>query len=381
MLAKLNGLPILSGTLHEPVRGAWTARVEVDDDAAGGGFSGPVTLEVGDATFTGVAEGELADGRFVARIVGGKGGLKTDLAANYYHDARLRTVVDDILRSTGEALDESEPHTELDQAYVPRWARLKGDARLALSAVAKHLGGFWRVSRSGGVVLRVADPWTDLGTTVEVGRDDAAKTATLAPEDGPLARPGTVVNGRRVVDVTTHFDAQAMRQKVSHEDLSRSRSPGAAIMEAAARATRSERAYAQWYPARVVRQADDGSLELYPDDETLRGNGLTRVPLRHGLPGCSVELYENARVLLFFEGGLPTQPAAALFPGETRVKTVHLHADLIELGGGGAGFVALASKVDAQLKAISTTLGSVVSASFTKPYKPISVAASKVKAE
>lgn len=380
MQAKLNGRLVLEGEIHEPQRGAWTARVEVDDDQ--GALTGPVTLQLGSATFVGTAEGELAQGRYVARIVGGRAGLKKVLDARYYYAARLRTVVDDALRGAGEALDETEPHALLDARIVPRWARLRGEARLALSAVAQELGGFWRVSRAGGVVLRAEEPWSDLGKALEVSRDDASKSAVLAPEEGPVAQPGVVVNGRKVVDVVTTFDATSLRQKVAYEDLGRGRSPGSAIMEAAARATEASRAYAQWYPARVVRQAEDGSLELYPDDPKIRGNGLTHVPLRHGLPGCSVKLKSDARVLLFFEQGDPKMPAAALFPGEAGVDVIRLHAGTLELGGPNALLVAHAAKVEAELAAISETLISLTGqASFLTPYKPGKVGATKVKAE
>lgn len=381
MEASLNGLPIIEGEIHEPLRGAWTARVEVDDDV--GSIQGPARLVVGGVLFQGVAEGEASDGRFVARIVGGRGALKTQLDARYYYQARLRTVVDDILRAAGEQLDPDEPHLALNERFVQRWARLRGDARLALSEVAKALGGFWRVSRAGGVVLRVEDPWTDVGKVLEVARDDAAKSATIAPESAPVARPGTLVNGRRVVDVVTTFDAQELRQKVAYEDPRRARSAGAGIMEAAARATEAARAYSQWYPARVIAQAADGSLELYPDDETIRGNGLTHVPLRHGLPGCTVELGEGARVLLFFEGGAPTAPAAALFPGDAGVRAIRLHVgELLELGGDGARFPSVAELVDAEFAKIERTLGSLSGASFVTPYKRGgSTAASKVKVE
>jgi hypothetical protein len=65
------------------------------------------------------------------------------------------------------------------------------------------------------------------------------------------------------------------------------------------------------YPARVVSQGEDGSLELRPDDPRF-GPGLSRVPVR-GLPGVVARVKQGARVLLTWEGGNPKLPIATLF--------------------------------------------------------------------
>lgn len=66
------------------------------------------------------------------------------------------------------------------------------------------------------------------------------------------------------------------------------------------------------YPARVVSQGDDGTLDIKPDALKL-GAGLAMVPVRHGLPGVTVRVRPGARVLLGFEGGDITRPFAALW--------------------------------------------------------------------
>lgn len=65
------------------------------------------------------------------------------------------------------------------------------------------------------------------------------------------------------------------------------------------------------YPARVVAQHPDGTLEVQPDDARLAG--LARVPIRYGLPGVSATVEPGARVLLGFEGGDPSRPIATLW--------------------------------------------------------------------
>lgn len=65
------------------------------------------------------------------------------------------------------------------------------------------------------------------------------------------------------------------------------------------------------YPASVVVQHADGTLDLQPDDARLPG--VTGVPMRLGLPGVTVRVSAGARVLLGFEGGDPARPIATLW--------------------------------------------------------------------
>lgn len=67
-----------------------------------------------------------------------------------------------------------------------------------------------------------------------------------------------------------------------------------------------------WYPATVVSQGDDGTVDIRPDSRRF-GVGLAMVPIRHGLPGVSVRVRVGARVLLGFEGGDPQRPYCALW--------------------------------------------------------------------
>lgn len=61
-------------------------------------------------------------------------------------------------------------------------------------------------------------------------------------------------------------------------------------------------------------QGQTGSLlDVLPDDPDMAGRGLSGVPIRHGLPGCTVQVRTGARVLLAFENGDPTKPYVALW--------------------------------------------------------------------
>jgi hypothetical protein len=71
--------------------------------------------------------------------------------------------------------------------------------------------------------------------------------------------------------------------------------------------------YHRLYPATVQRQDTDGTLDLYPEDPAIQGTGLSKVRIRHGLPGVTVKVPTGANVLLGFENGDPAKPYAALW--------------------------------------------------------------------
>lgn len=69
--------------------------------------------------------------------------------------------------------------------------------------------------------------------------------------------------------------------------------------------------YQALYPARVLKDHGDMTLDLRPDLAALPE--LERVPLRLPVPGAFVKVRPGARVLLAFERGDPSQPAAHLW--------------------------------------------------------------------
>jgi hypothetical protein len=92
--------------------------------------------------------------------------------------------------------------------------------------------------------------------------------------------------------------------------------------------------YFALYPAKLVSQNDDGTLELKPDDSRLPG--LSKVPIRYGIPGVTVKVASGARVLVGFEGGDPAAPVATLWEsGSVTELTIDATSD-IKVNGGSA---------------------------------------------
>ena len=76
--------------------------------------------------------------------------------------------------------------------------------------------------------------------------------------------------------------------------------------------------YLAQYPAKVVTQNGDGSLELVPDDTRLPT--YSAVPIRYGVPGVSAQVAPGARVLLGFAGADPQKPIAELWESASVVS-------------------------------------------------------------
>ncbi len=79
--------------------------------------------------------------------------------------------------------------------------------------------------------------------------------------------------------------------------------------------------YHKRYPATVQRQDGFGPVDVTPDDEDLRGEGLSAVPIWHGLPDVEVKVKPGARVLLGFMAGDRKRPYVGLW-GNSSIEEI-----------------------------------------------------------
>lgn len=91
------------------------------------------------------------------------------------------------------------------------------------------------------------------------------------------------------------------------------------------------------YPAEVAAQNDDGTLELKPLHPRIAG--VSRVPIRYGVPGVRARVRRGSLVLLGFEAGDERVPYASLFAADsideltiTAVEKVVVKAQLVLWG-------------------------------------------------
>ena len=329
MPATLNGKSILSCSLSEPRVGVWSAVVDVDSDES---ITGSVTLALDGVTWAGtVVKGDHHAGRVHMQVVGGAGSLAKQLDAKYYRGVNLGAVLADVMRETGETLSATTD-SRVRGHNVSRWARPRGKASLTIKQIADELGLVWRVLRDGTVWVG-ADSWADIKPVYdEIDRSPGRDAALIAPES-PTVAPGLSFGGKHVSRVTTSTQGGGgLRQEILYGEQTsgdRVQEDIAAIVD---QRTATKIDYSRLYPSKVVKQASDGTLEVIPDSAAIRGNGLTGVPIRHGIPGVTVTVPAGGKVLLFFEGGDPKLPACALWPTgssvtEVRIKTPKLIVD------------------------------------------------------
>jgi hypothetical protein len=365
----INGNPLLTAVIRMPRVGAWTADVSSRGAAA---LSGRVTITIDGIDFVGTIVRSALSGpnRVESNVVGGAGGLGAQVTPrNYSQGPAALLVAKDAIAFGGEELSQ-EAESYLSRR-LQRWQRSAGTVSQALDALAESLGASWRTLQSGLLWLGVEEwPEFDVEHTV-IDDDQQTGSITVAPV-APSITPGVTFSGRQARLVEHVLDANGLRTEIS------TTGPADALKSFLGPVERRI-LYSRVYPARVVKQNGDGTLQVMPDDAAFKGAGLDRVPIRLGVPG-SVQIPAGARVGVEFEGGDPQRPIASWFHGE--------QLELLKLGNG-ADFVALAAKVLTELQAIKSWADAHVHPTGVGPSGPPaaplpppgSVAASRVKAE
>jgi len=325
----LSGQPVYEAEIVEPIARAWTATVQLEAEAAP---SGQVSLSYKGTTWTGtIYRGGVYGGRYLARIVGGAGGLGTSLAARWYREITLRTVLDDIVRETGEKLSSTVLAAVLDRD-VPTWTREAGTAAMALDAICDAFSLSWRVLRDGSVWLG-AETWpTVTGTHVVTSERPDDARIEIAP-DLPVVLPGSTFRDRRVTE-TVYTINDSLRCRILFE-LS---TLGEMLRRLVRFFTRDDR-YRAAYFGSVIAQNDDGTLDIKL--ETVTVPSPTQVPIRYGIPGISATVKPGARVAVTYEDGDSRRPVATVWDAaeveelNVTAKNVKVHAASVELGDGG----------------------------------------------
>jgi hypothetical protein len=324
MIATLNEEPILTMSLWLPMNGAWSAELSVGTDSAlATGDS--VTLNVLGLSLTGrVIRASIVAERLAVRLTGGSINWGQSVDAKHYKNVLADQVLADVGVTLGNGLNVT----------LPFWTRSPGTIGSTVQAIATYLRVNWRVNSDGTVRMAAEAPATVDPEAVELNRDAARGLVELAP-DQAVVLPGVLVGGDSVGDVMYELGDQGLRCRYYTE----SRAMLRGTLERIVRWITRDTIYLTLYSATVQRQAADGTLDLVVDDLRLQAQGLQSVPIRHGLPGVTVEVATGARVMLGFDSGDPARPYAALWH-EGSVTKVHV---------GGTEAVALASLVSARL--------------------------------
>jgi hypothetical protein len=211
-----NDLGVVEAIVSLPRVGAWVATLDVDAESPER-LTGAVTIAFGrEASFVGTRfAGGGAYGRAELTIVGGGGGLATELPPQAYLSVPLRVPLGDVVRGAGEALADDVDPAVLNR-ILPAWVRGRGKASHALDALASAAGVGWRVRADGKVWLGV-ETWPASSSTAETLRDHPRLRMLELAEEVPRLLPGTTFGGKRVSVVRHVATAEHLRTFAHYE--------------------------------------------------------------------------------------------------------------------------------------------------------------------
>lgn len=317
-MATANGSTLLSASISMPAVGAWHTEIVVDSASA---LSGAVTLDIDGVQFSGtVIRGGTNGGRSLAKLVGGNGGLSTELPVrNYVAPATLALVIGDILREAGETLSTTADAALL-ATVLTRWERSAGPASHSLVALLDAIGATWRVLADGTVWIGTQSWPTQEIEHALIDEDWSSGILLIAPLK-PELRPAVTFRGQRLDEVAHNFMPEGLRTEARLVSLN-------SMLNRFLGHLRRQIDYSRSYAARVVNQNADGTLQVLPDDAKFKGAGLDRAPMRFGIPGVTVMILPGARCWVAFEGGDPALPYVHSFEQGSAALSLQLEATL-----------------------------------------------------
>lgn len=296
------GVEVLSGEIVWDLVGLWTADVELDTDAPPAkGETVTIELLSADGSAVGFRGTVRTSGEYHGRsklfVVAGAGGLGGTITAQHYNSSPTALhLIADLLAAAGETISSTTDQALLDSLTQPAWMRAQMAGTASLTLIAEAFGWDWR-SLADGTIWIGPTAWTEVRapSLYDTGADTSAAQVDYA--DGEVLAPGNTIQGRPIYRVTHQISPDGVRTQVTYDRSERD------DWREAVRGAEPGRIYLGRFAARVLAQNADGTLELVADDTRI--GGLSRIPLRYGLPGCSALVPAGERVRVAFEGGDP----------------------------------------------------------------------------
>lgn len=117
---------------------------------------------------------------------------------------------------------------------------------------------------------------------------------------------------------------------------------------------KEEESFQKNYSAQIHRQNSDGTLDLLPDDDLIKGTGLSNIPIRSPLGFSFTGIPEGARAVVQYENNDPSKPYVVGFVELT--SSQHSESYNVIIGNPNAAeFVALANKVLTEIQRLYDT--------------------------
>lgn len=291
-----------------------------------------------------VRGGQTKAGRTFLRVAGGNGHLgqadPPKLAAKGYQNCPVSRVLRELASDAGETLSANISSQILTRT-LSSWPRRQTLAAHCLDDLARELGVIWRVLQDGTVWLG-SPTFADAVLSQDLqALDDAEPSESTAlfcaHAFGPL--PGETYDGRRISDAHYTVSASGEGQTgpgafvrlwwigVASSDLD-----GGRLIKDFTDLVR-QCFTLDWlasYPARVVSQDSDGSLEVVFDSKVIPPRKGVRY--RALVDGAKLVIDGGARCSVHFDNGSPQNPVADLFDPGSASRGVARKDDEVNCG-------------------------------------------------
>jgi hypothetical protein len=362
-LVTVNGLSVIEARITLPRSGRWGAELSVDS-ASTDSLTGQVTIDLGgQLQLVGTARqvGVHVD-LVTMEVVGGAAGLLKQIPAKAYQGVPLSLPLSDALATAGERLSPTSDAGFLS-TFLPKWTRVRSTLQEELlNLLAKGPAGVVGRILPDGTLWVGVDTFPEVELAADLIRTDYNSNQAELGVSVPTLLPGVTILGRRVEEVThtiTPKEVRTLLQFAGAADdptveptTSSTTADLDRVVDRRIRHTRFHRVF----PAKVVSQNADGTLELQPDGDLLPG--LSGVPIRPFAPGVLINVAPGSRCGVKFESGDPQQPVAISFESGSGDVTK------VSIGAGAADAAALASLVNARISALEQSLISFINTIF-----------------
>lgn len=385
-MLSVNDISILSGTIAMPLEGVWTADLVIDQpDGQGFDEGTAVTITGGDGfllrgTVAPKRTGDFLDAIHV-RVLGGSGGMSKPVNPRAFAQpgAYVRDVLSAISQDGGESLSSSIDQTFM-ASNLTAWMIMPGTVssalRVLLDIVAPTFG--WRIEPTGALWMGT-ELWAESESEfVLLERNPTEGTYTLGI-DLPTIYPGTTLEGiGKISRVEHHILQQQIRSFVWTTLAQEDRGIRPAIQALVTQQTAPFDYYALYSGTVKAQSADLTTVDVSPDNAAL-GSGFQRIPLRHGLPGCKVQVQPGAKIRIGWDDGNPSQPFAALWNGGETPSQITISASQVILGDTGGEPAAKATTLNTWLSTHTHAVSGSTATASTLPTTGIAATNVQVK--
>ena len=201
-LIRLNGYSVRSMVLQFPLRGRWTARLEVNE-LEENLVSKPCVLEEDNGSRLICNVVSQRSGSDVVYVAGGSSGLRNEASAKSFKDATVKAILSDTLGNI--QLSKTSPPGVMN-TRLPFWTRLRSYVSRALDDLGDSVKANWRVLDDGSVWFGAESyPKLDDFSATVMDMNGADETLLVAPDDIRL-RPGFTWRGHEVGEVEHAFN-------------------------------------------------------------------------------------------------------------------------------------------------------------------------------